>query len=233
MCGGLAERVWDHTALFLWALRSCDSAFLFSAPSRDIVCARDARARTFTTGVPGSEHPHTEDVGFSLGSFSNTYVKLCCFTTAPSSYRKIQLTIPEPDLMCYLCSEILFLFKQVIWGVFLAQGIFATPERHMTEKKVAMVSNARCWAVHYFQNHLKEGPLVTDKIYDPHCFHTRLVSMCVVVLSLQYQGNTWEKLANELLFHSSDLPSVSLLYLKVNMEFTEYISITDHWKITM
>lgn len=116
VCGGLAERFWDHAALFLWALRSCDSAFLFSAPSRDIVCTSNACACTVTTHEHGSKHPHMDDVVFFVGSFSVTYVKMCCFTRASSSYQKIQLTVPETDPMCYPYSELLFLFKQVIWG---------------------------------------------------------------------------------------------------------------------
>lgn len=45
-CGGLAKHVLDHTALFLRGLRSCDSAFLFSARPLDAVNACNTPAHT-------------------------------------------------------------------------------------------------------------------------------------------------------------------------------------------
>lgn len=46
VCGGLAKHVLDHTALFLRGLRSCDSAFLFSAWPLDTFNACNTHAHT-------------------------------------------------------------------------------------------------------------------------------------------------------------------------------------------
>lgn len=150
-----------------------------------------------------------------------------CFTTAPSSYQKIKNIIPETDLMYYLYSELWFLFRQVIWGGFLAQDVFAIPERHLSEKKAAMESNARWWAARHFQNHLKERP--RDRIYDPNCFHTRLVSVCGGAQLTVPRKHSSDILANGLLLCSSGWFSIllSLLSSEVNMESTKYIGITD------
>lgn len=142
VCGGLAERVWDHTAVFLWALRSCDSAFLFSASSRDLVCTCNTRA--LSTHVHGSKHPHMEDVGF----FSSYGCKKRCSTGVPSSLTDRVNFNGNWSLLLSLITTIVSVEANNRGG-FLGMERFCNTKKTFDlfkKKKLALMSYAHRWA---------------------------------------------------------------------------------------